>query len=529
MQAMPTIPTDIQAPPARSDRPAPADRDGSGFRDHLKKATGRHRQARTGDDDGRKPVGTAPETATSRTDHRHRTDSHRPDGREKHSSAEATDSGQAAAAAAEKDAEQTAASAQAAERQQGSSMAALLAALTGDESGRTLPAQTVPGGTGSAAASGQAGRESGVQLQTGTRAGGTAIATPALAVTPDQAPADTVLTTPAGQAPADTILDGNRKSAPAADRAEITVDHWSATFSRRTASGETGGRTMAAASVPAPDSTIGQTLVSVQRIPDNEEIMPPAPAGARAPQVDTGGQRQDINSSYIHANLPNQTTRGDAGNGNGRQPGADRGQDGPDLQAGSDQIRQQGPTETGSQPLVFSLDQAGGIGSTGGQQTTTGSVPLHQTAGLPVSDTHVMDQVIQRLGGDRQLESGTVVLRLHPQELGELRMEIKVEQDNIKAHITTNNPQVQDILDRHLPRLRDALEQQGLNLEQMQVTVAAGDNSNTQLFQEHRSPQRHHRSVQNIGTARSVFSMPEDDDTRGHPSATDDLSLSIHA
>ncbi len=46
-------------------------------------------------------------------------------------------------------------------------------------------------------------------------------------------------------------------------------------------------------------------------------------------------------------------------------------------------------------------------------------------------------------------------------------MEIKVEQDNIKAHIIAQNPQAQEMIDRHPPRLREALELQGLNLQQI--------------------------------------------------------------
>lgn len=94
-----------------------------------------------------------------------------------------------------------------------------------------------------------------------------------------------------------------------------------------------------------------------------------------------------------------------------------------------------------------------------------------------------MDQVINQLANGRKLETGTVTLKLHPQELGELRMEIRVEQDNIKAHITTQNPQAQEMLDRHLPRLRESLEQQGLRLDQIEITVADKSNDDRQLFQ----------------------------------------------
>ena len=83
-------------------------------------------------------------------------------------------------------------------------------------------------------------------------------------------------------------------------------------------------------------------------------------------------------------------------------------------------------------------------------------------------------------------------------------MEIKVEQDNIKAHITTQNPQVQEILDKHMPRLREALEQQGMNLEHLQVTVAGEGESEAQLFQEHLN-QQHLSSSRHSNRLNTTF------------------------
>jgi flagellar hook-length control protein FliK len=105
-------------------------------------------------------------------------------------------------------------------------------------------------------------------------------------------------------------------------------------------------------------------------------------------------------------------------------------------------------------------------------------------SGLIVPDTTVMDQVLTHLSLQRRLASTTVHLRLNPQELGELRMEIKVEQDNIKAHIIAQNPQAQEMIDRHLPRLREALELQGLNLQQVSVTLAGGDHADSRRFHD---------------------------------------------
>ncbi|NLB06362.1 MAG: flagellar hook-length control protein FliK [Desulfobulbaceae bacterium] len=40
------------------------------------------------------------------------------------------------------------------------------------------------------------------------------------------------------------------------------------------------------------------------------------------------------------------------------------------------------------------------------------------------------------------------------------------------------------MIDRHLPRLREALEQQGLHLQQVSVTLAGGDHTDSQRFHD---------------------------------------------
>ena len=40
------------------------------------------------------------------------------------------------------------------------------------------------------------------------------------------------------------------------------------------------------------------------------------------------------------------------------------------------------------------------------------------------------------------------------------------------------------MIDRHLPRLREALELQGLNLQQVSVTLAGGDHADSQRFHD---------------------------------------------
>ncbi len=305
----------------------------------------------------------------------------------------------------------------------------------------------------------------------------------------------------------------------------FVVEHWQAQFSYTTGANqgkdgkfsqvkqETSGMTLTAQAVqtqvtPVGDQNVGQTH------------------GTPGTGLEAPGTPQDANSNFIHSNLPGVKTITDseASSGNEQQPG--QGNQGPaknsvltpDLQA---PISQAGPDV----PLVFSLDQTTTQAGQVSGLDNPGSLSLHLPSGIEIPHSQIIDQVTGHFAVNRSLESGTITMRLHPAELGELRMEIKVEQDNIKAHITAQNPQVQDILDRNLPRLREALQQQGMNLAHMQVSVAT-DSGNSQLFQEQFN-QRQFESPGRSNRDPVSFSLPEEDHEGPLP-VDPDQNLSVH-
>lgn len=96
-------------------------------------------------------------------------------------------------------------------------------------------------------------------------------------------------------------------------------------------------------------------------------------------------------------------------------------------------------------------------------------VPL--TSGQTVTESQIFDQVVTRMAGSFNGQSGRMVLRLHPAELGSLKLDLKVEGDRVQAHLHAQTHQVQEVLERNLPQLRSALAEQGLKIDQFQVDV----------------------------------------------------------
>ena len=122
-------------------------------------------------------------------------------------------------------------------------------------------------------------------------------------------------------------------------------------------------------------------------------------------------------------------------------------------------------------------------------QTPTVQLP----SGQQVAESQIFDQVVTRFVGSSNGESGRMVLRLQPAELGSLKIELQVEGDRIRANLHAQSIQVQEVLERNLPQLRNALAEQGLKIDQFQVDVDQEQNQQglfDQLAQQNQQQQQ---------------------------------------
>lgn len=266
--------------------------------------------------------------------------------------------------------------------------------------------------------------------------------------------------------------------------------------------------------------------------PEGDESIASSPGKTGASGAE--GKSLDINNNYIHSHLPDGTSKNAADKGDNQQ--ADNSSQnqqtelsknanvgGGETQATPEQLtasKGQVISTPENQGLIFSHQRSGSPLALSVAETDSSLYRL--PTGNTVPEGTVVDQMISHFSVNKQLETGTVNLRLYPQELGELRMEIKVEQDNVKAHIIAQNPQAQEMIDRHLPRLREALEQQGLHLQHVEVTVAANDNASGERFQKNSGWQQPHHSSKNN---QAVFSLNQEEDADEAIQALSNLSV----
>ncbi|CAM2867808.1 flagellar hook-length control protein FliK [Legionella worsleiensis] len=94
---------------------------------------------------------------------------------------------------------------------------------------------------------------------------------------------------------------------------------------------------------------------------------------------------------------------------------------------------------------------------------------------LPLTNAQWADKFSEHIVwmGQQGVKSATI--KLNPEELGPLEINIKVIKDLASVNITSHTYHARDVVDQALPRLRELMADQGLNLSE--VTVGMNDSS----------------------------------------------------
>jgi flagellar hook-length control protein FliK len=109
---------------------------------------------------------------------------------------------------------------------------------------------------------------------------------------------------------------------------------------------------------------------------------------------------------------------------------------------------------------------------------------------LPVPENEMVSNLIQRFNVNPRLQTSRLSMQLHPAELGALKIDILVKDNSIKAHIVAQSPQVLDTLEKHMPRLREVLQDQGFKVDSFEISMEGDGGKQKELFQEHFNSQQ---------------------------------------
>jgi flagellar hook-length control protein FliK len=94
----------------------------------------------------------------------------------------------------------------------------------------------------------------------------------------------------------------------------------------------------------------------------------------------------------------------------------------------------------------------------------------------------VVEQVLQKLDTMRLTQGRQeITLHLKPEHLGQLQVTIVTDRENVFARIVAETPQIRQAVESGRDALRDALEQKGLTLQQMDVSSQQGHGGGRQM------------------------------------------------
>ncbi len=136
--------------------------------------------------------------------------------------------------------------------------------------------------------------------------------------------------------------------------------------------------------------------------------------------------------------------------------------------------------------------------------TATNGPPVNLTMNLPPSHPGWAGEISQKVSWVARDGGHTAHIRLDPPELGSLTVKISVDNDsNTQVSFMAATPQVRDLLEGQMSRLRDMLAQQGMDLSRADVDVSHQDASSMQ-----RGTEQNNRS--NRGDIASQDELDED-------------------
>lgn len=199
------------------------------------------------------------------------------------------------------------------------------------------------------------------------------------------------------------------------------------------------------------------------------------------PGLKTQTLRQDVLAQYLEAKVNTREQSNSSSNAtNGdQQTGANNQQ----LTATSLQPNSSlSPDQSNSFQQIAALLQDVHVNS-----QDNSAKPMILSSGTVVYEEDVMQQLVERFQIFKQVNDTRLTLKLHPAELGELQIDLIVKEGSIKANILAQSQQIQEMVERNLPRLRNSLAEQGYTIEEILVTSQSEAVTDYNLFEQHLS------------------------------------------
>lgn len=145
------------------------------------------------------------------------------------------------------------------------------------------------------------------------------------------------------------------------------------------------------------------------------------------------------------------------------------------------------------------------------QQLQAGNKTGLTTPSTVLQDNEVMNQVIQRFNVNPRLQTSKLSIQLNPAELGQLKIDILVKGDSIKANIVAQSQQAAEIIEKNMLKLKSVLEEQGFSIDDLIVSTVQEGGESFNLFQENYSQSEQFSNSDKKSFNTSDFELPLDE------------------
>jgi len=132
------------------------------------------------------------------------------------------------------------------------------------------------------------------------------------------------------------------------------------------------------------------------------------------------------------------------------------------------------------------LDDAAGLARTGditSQERVAAPSAVEPARHARHLEQSVLQQLRDGIVSGLSQRKHHLVLKLHPPELGEVKVDIVVRHDQVAVSFAMENSRVKEILESNMQQFRDSLEQRGFSLGQCFVSVGQDNSAGQQRWQ----------------------------------------------
>ncbi|KII77305.1 flagellar hook-length control protein FliK [Vibrio renipiscarius] len=127
----------------------------------------------------------------------------------------------------------------------------------------------------------------------------------------------------------------------------------------------------------------------------------------------------------------------------------------------------------GQQPVGIEAALAQQLGQATGVNNVIRPEQIAQQPALPLNREMASEQVAERVQMMLSKNLKNIDIRLDPPELGRMQIRMNMNGDNTSVHFTVANSQAREIVEQAMPRLREMLAQQGVQLADTSVQQQA--------------------------------------------------------